>query len=444
MQRLHRLRLPLRGHMSARCITPEARTEPMPSEECGKRQKSASAEAVEVRRDCEDKHVMHVTDTFLGNIKTQGVLKADIHKMRHFETVQQIGGAIFNVTQIPPPEWTVAASPAHSYGLLMAVQSSVKCVERRLPADKRSCKSGGPTTGGWDKCGPSGVRVGYAEIGEPTHGSSLLVAQGFLREMGANVAPALAVAPDDYEGAAGFGVDGSPPDREKCKKLGSWLLHWAPAWPKEVEEMRDYEEAVARSRASGAADEPSPCGPVRRVADRVLRSALELPVERVAAKGLEEIGAKDIEKRRWSRKFGVVHMHAGKLNSTDLLAEVILATQLLRPNGVLIIEDWSVEAMMAAVPGLYAEQKGGPVALSLRTSLDHIFVPIYQTWKMLMYAVPDEDLPLIEGGHALLSDDEEAAEVPDVPDLGAAADAEEEAALQGQAEDDGSADDVDM
>merc|ERR1712048_1276624 len=100
-------------------------------------------------------------------------------------------------------------------------------------------------------------------------------------------------------------------------------------------------------------------------------------------------GSADLERRGWVQRFGIVHLHALGLSLEELLAEILVATRLLWPNGILIIEGWATSAAMAEpVPGLYAQHReattGEEVQLTLRASLDRILVPVFQTWRQLL------------------------------------------------------------
>merc|ERR1711933_402260 len=104
---------------------------------------------------------------------------------------------------------------------------------------------------------------------------------------------------------------------------------------------------------------------------------------------LVTLGSDGLERRGWVQRFGIVQLHALGLSLQELLAEILVATRLLKPNGILIIEGWATSAAMAEpVPGLYAQQRedttGEDIQLSLRASLDHILVPIFQTWRQLL------------------------------------------------------------
>lgn len=398
MQRLHRVRLPMRQRIVAGCVVAPARLSGTISEECANKQIDASAEQVAERMRCEDEGVMRMEDDMLSKVNTHGVKKNDAHLLTHVEVMQDIRASIYNVTQLPPERLTPAATASVSYGLMLAAQSAAECAKRR---------------------GSTDALVNYAEVGgggSLFRGASTLLVQAFLEVAGAR-GLALSVAPVS---AAVAGPD------EECRALGSWLRRWAQAWPRELSEYFEEDKARALASAAGVSKERTltavddaarpptppasdPCGPAWRTAGKILHTALRLDVDHVDAPGLEALGAGEVERRGWSRSFGIVHLHAAAPSyptPEGLVADVLLATHMLRPSGILIIEDWTAEAFTAPVPGLYGKgrkQEGSlRVPLSLRASLDRILVPVFQTWKQLMYVVPDEDVPLLPTGSRLL------------------------------------------
>jgi len=411
-QRLHRLRYSLRELRANRCIADGARESMNALKVCHEHLKKTSDKSgMAARRTCENKVVMEKEQDLIGRMMSEGVKRHESHWLAHIEVIQNLREVVFNITQMQPELWSHGLEPAVSFGLLIAVQSASKCLVPNHLQNSNRLKRG---------------KVAYMEVGRSHVGASVAVVQALASREAGKPGLAVSVTPDLSDRSAMYDdeVDGfeaifqtadaarglyEDDEQEtlpgECEKLSRWIGKWGKEWPSETLELERWS---ARKEAGDASAQGPPCGPARRAAAAILAKSVgyDAKLLRVNARSLEAIGAKALERRRWFRRFGIVHLHASNASASGLLADVILATQLLRPHGILIIDDWLGEAMNAMVPGLHVDQNGGPVQLTLRVGLDHLLVPFFQTWRQSLYIVPDEEKPLLEGGSLQLEDDD--------------------------------------
>jgi hypothetical protein len=174
-------------------------------------------------------------------------------------------------------------------------------------------------------------------------------------------------------------------EREECQALHRRLNQ---AWSNEILTPEDRI--------------PEGCGKAFQNSARLLWHSMKMPVEIVNAPNLESLGWEELQKRRWLRTFSAVAVRlGGNRTMENVLSDIMLASELLRHQGILILEDWFDDIFDVNVPGLYTE-KGIPVTLG--GCLDNTFVPWFVNWKMKFYIFqrrPEAELegnPFLDGG----------------------------------------------
>lgn len=247
--------------------------------------------------------------------------------------------------------WTTATAPSVSYGLHLAALGATNCA------------------------GP--LPVTFLEVGSGI-GASMAFVLITMDQIGGDVGKVVSV--DDY---AGYPDE----DRNDCRLMHERLLYASR------NEVLEPEERILEG-----------CGKAWRTAARLLYTNMGMPVEMVSAPSLTALGWQELQNRRWLRAFSAVTVRLGGNRSMEnVLSDIMLATELLRHQGILILEDWFDEVFDTNVPGLYT-MNVNPVTLG--GCIDNTFVPWFVNWKLKYYIFqrkPEAELegnPFLEGGEA--------------------------------------------
>jgi len=309
------------------------------------------SDATWARWECEDKIITERYEEVARNMEDKGIDRGDGHRMAHWILKETLREAMFNLTGLPRDRWTTATTPSVSYGLHLAALGASNCA------------------------GPSPVT--FLEVGSGM-GVSMAFTLLTMDNAGGNVGKIVSV--DDYAGYA-------DEEREDCQKLHQRLLSASK------NEVLEPEERALEG-----------CGKAWRATARLLYANLKMPVEMVPAPSLDSLGWKELQERRWLRSFSAVTIRlGGNRTFENVLSDIMLATELLRHNGILILEDWFDEIFDTQVPGLYS-MKGSPITLG--GCLDNTFVPWFVSWKLKFYVFqrkPEAELegnPFLDGGEA--------------------------------------------
>eukprot|EP00746_Dinoflagellata_sp_MGD_P164137 gnl/MRDRNA2_/MRDRNA2_92603_c0_seq1.p1 gnl/MRDRNA2_/MRDRNA2_92603_c0~~gnl/MRDRNA2_/MRDRNA2_92603_c0_seq1.p1 ORF type:complete len:559 (+),score=126.70 gnl/MRDRNA2_/MRDRNA2_92603_c0_seq1:61-1737(+) len=304
---------------------------------------------IAARWECEDENINSKFQRTNENMAEKGVEKTDGHRLSHWSVMEALRQAVQNLTGLEKDRWTTATTRSVSYGLHLVGLGCVRCA------------------------GP--LPLNFLEVGSGMGVSMALVLLS-MDMAGGQVSKVVSV--DDY---SGYPDD----EREACQALHQTLNH---AWSNEILTPEDRI--------------PEGCGKAFKNAARMLWHSMKMPVETVNAPNLEALGWEELQKRRWLRTFSAVVVRLGGNRTMEhVLGDIMLASELLRHQGILILEDWFDDIFDVNVPGLYTD-KGIPVTLG--GCLDNTFVPWFVNWKMKFYIFqrrPEAELegnPFLDGG----------------------------------------------
>lgn len=301
------------------------------------------------RWECEDARVISAFEKTNENMAEKGVEKSDGHRISHWSVMATLRQAVQNLTGLEEDRWTTATTPSVSYGLHLAGLGCVRCA------------------------GP--LPVTFLEVGSGM-GVSMALVLLTMDMSGGQVSKVVSV--DDF---SGYPDD----ENEECQALHNRLNH---AWSNEILTPEDRI--------------PEGCGKTLKTAARLLWHSMKMPVEMVNAPSLASLGWEELQKRKWLRTFSAVAVRLGGNRTMEsVLGDIMLASELLRHQGILILEDWFDDIFDVNVPGLYTSN-GIPVTLG--GCLDNTFVPWFVNWKMKFYIFqrrPEAELegnPFLDGG----------------------------------------------
>lgn len=323
---------------------------------------------IAARWECEDKRVLDEFHVMNDNMEHKGIEKSDGHRLSHYSVMTSLRQAVQNLTTLEKDRWTTATTPSVSYALHLAGLGCVRCA------------------------GP--LPVTFLEVGSGM-GVSMALTLLTMDMSGGQVGKIVSV--DDYSS-----YDDVPDDqREECRELHERLNG---AWSNHILEPDDRI--------------PEGCGKAWKNAAKLLYASMKMPVEMVNAPNLESLGWEELQKRRWLRTFSAVVVRlGGNRTMENVLSDIMLASELLRHQGILILEDWFDDIFDTNVPGLYTSN-GVPVTLG--GCLDNTFLPWYVNWKLKFYIFqrrPEAELegnPFLDGGQS--GDDDGEVGYPLRPD----------------------------